>query len=74
MNLYRSLLFTPAIHPERFEKSYESGADGIIVDMEDGVGLEQKEAARRNLAPYFAKPPHADFLRTLRINPISTPI
>ena len=68
MMLYRSLLFTPAIYPERFEKSYESGADGIIVDMEDGVGLEQKEAARLHLAPYFAKIPHPHFVRALRIN------
>ncbi len=70
--LYRSLLFTPAIYPERFEKSYECGADGIIVDMEDGVGLAQKEEARRHLAPYFSKKAHPHFVRALRINPLKT--
>ncbi|MBX9745011.1 MAG: CoA ester lyase [Chlamydiales bacterium] len=73
MILYRSLLFTPAIYPDRFEKSYECGSDGIIVDMEDGVGLLQKDTARKNLQPYFSKKTHPHFVRALRINSLSTP-
>ena len=31
----RSLLFVPADRPERFEKAAASGADAIILDLED---------------------------------------
>lgn len=36
----RSFLFVPAIRPERFAKALGSGADAIILDMEDSVPLQ----------------------------------
>ena len=36
-SLARSLLFTPADRPERVPRGPESGADGVILDLEDGV-------------------------------------
>lgn len=39
----RCLLFTPANHPERFLKAHELGSDGVIIDLEDAISLEDKK-------------------------------
>jgi citrate lyase subunit beta / citryl-CoA lyase len=40
------LLFVPGQRPERFEKAARSGADAIILDLEDSVPAGEKAAAR----------------------------
>ncbi|CDX45270.1 Citryl-CoA lyase [Mesorhizobium sp. ORS 3359] len=47
---WRSLLFVPAHIPRFVEKAHDRGADGIILDLEDSVPLEQKGEARCLLA------------------------
>ena len=42
----RSLLFVPADSPRKLEKSLASGADAVIVDLEDSIAPANKEAAR----------------------------
>lgn len=42
----RSYLFVPANRPERFSKALASGADAVIVDMEDAVVPAAKAQAR----------------------------
>ncbi|WP_162914042.1 HpcH/HpaI aldolase/citrate lyase family protein [Taklimakanibacter lacteus] len=42
-------LFVPADRPDRFAKAAESGADAIIVDLEDAVPPARKDEARGNL-------------------------
>jgi citrate lyase subunit beta / citryl-CoA lyase len=42
----RSLLFVPGNRPERFHKAASSGADAIILDLEDAVPLADKASAR----------------------------
>jgi citrate lyase subunit beta/citryl-CoA lyase len=42
-------LFVPANRPERFQKAAESGADAVIVDLEDAVPQALKEEARAAL-------------------------
>lgn len=42
----RSLLFVPGNRPERFEKAALSGADAIILDLEDAVPPAEKASAR----------------------------
>ncbi|MBC7480694.1 MAG: CoA ester lyase [Rhizobacter sp.] len=42
----RSYLFVPGNRPERFDKALASGADAVIVDLEDAVPPDQKDAAR----------------------------
>jgi Citrate lyase beta subunit len=39
-------LFVPGDRPERFEKAVRSGADVVILDLEDAVGPANKAAAR----------------------------
>lgn len=43
----RSLLFVPASRPDRFERARDSGADLVIVDLEDAVPADQKDSALR---------------------------
>ena len=43
---YRSLLFVPGNRPERFEKACAAGADLVVIDLEDAVGPNDKDAAR----------------------------
>lgn len=42
-------LFVPANRPERIAKAAASGADAIIVDLEDAVPASEKAVARKNL-------------------------
>jgi citrate lyase subunit beta/citryl-CoA lyase len=42
----RSFLFVPANRPERFLKAAGSGADAVILDLEDAVPLADKATAR----------------------------
>jgi len=51
----RSYLFVPADRPERFAKALASGADAVIVDLEDAVAPSAKDAARAVLADWLAR-------------------
>lgn len=42
-------LFVPAARPDRFEKALASGADRVIVDLEDAVDADEKSDARQSL-------------------------
>lgn len=46
----RSFLFVPGNRPERFLKATESGADAVIIDLEDSVPLGAKSVARDLIA------------------------
>jgi (S)-citramalyl-CoA lyase len=74
LSLVRSLLFTPADKPDRFLKAFSVGADGAVLDLEDGVGLPNKEIARRAALEFFAVPPPAPdgFVWAPRLNHVST--
>ncbi|WP_447411597.1 aldolase/citrate lyase family protein, partial [Clostridium perfringens] len=60
-------LFVPGDRPERFDKAAESGADAIILDLEDSVAPAAKRAAREAVSRYLAAP--ARVHRFVRINP-----
>ncbi|HVY85862.1 MAG TPA: CoA ester lyase [Caulobacterales bacterium] len=45
----RSLLFVPGDRPERLEKALASGADVIILDLEDSVSAANKAKARTDV-------------------------
>ncbi|SKB33120.1 HpcH/HpaI aldolase/citrate lyase family protein [Sphingopyxis flava] len=64
----RSLLFVPGDRPERFAKAAASGADAIILDLEDSVSPANKEAARREIADYLAGP--REVVTLVRVNPL----
>jgi|SRR6185369_363575 len=70
----RSLLFVPALRPERFAKALNSGAGCVILDLEDAVAPEQKGLARDHLADSLPELGRTQLARTLvRINAAGTP-
>jgi len=69
--LMRSALFVPANRPDRFPKALASGADAVIVDLEDSVAPDAKTAARDALARHAAE--HPQDRLWVRINDGSTP-
>src|SRR5437763_991196 len=50
----RSYLFVPADGGKKLDKAIQSGADAVIVDLEDSIAPEQKARAR-GLAAAFVK-------------------
>lgn len=54
MRVWRSLLFVPADDERRLARAHERGADGIILDLEDGVAPAAKVPARSTLANRIA--------------------
>lgn len=65
--LPRSYLFVPGDRPERFAKALASGADAVVLDLEDAVLPAAKAAARTAVAAFAAGCPDAQRL-VLRIN------
>jgi citrate lyase subunit beta/citryl-CoA lyase len=64
----RSYLFVPGNRPDRFDKACASGADAVIVDLEDAVPPAEKSRARAALEGWVnpAKPV------VVRINGVDT--
>jgi citrate lyase subunit beta / citryl-CoA lyase len=50
----RSFLFVPGNRPERFEKAARSGADAVILDLEDAVPATDKAGARQAVIACWA--------------------
>ncbi|MBB5393513.1 MULTISPECIES: CoA ester lyase [unclassified Herbaspirillum] len=48
-----SYLFVPANRTDRYAKALDSGADAVIVDLEDAVGPQLKDEARAALAGWL---------------------
>ena len=74
LSLARSFLFVPGNRPERFAKALASGADAVIIDLEDAVPLDAKDTARnalRNAWTAFDATERARLL--VRVNPAGTP-
>lgn len=60
----RTFLFVPANRPERIAKAFATGADQIIVDLEDAVVAADKAAARSALRGWLdANPGHRVVVR-----------
>ena len=70
--LRRSLLFVPAVRPDRYPKALKTGADAVCVDLEDGVGPSSKEVGRKAALGLFADRTSIRTEVSLRINAAST--
>ena len=70
----RSLLFVPADGGSKLDKALASGADAVILDLEDSIAPERKEAARTACLEYLKSvQPRAERPRLLvRINGLDT--
>jgi citrate lyase subunit beta/citryl-CoA lyase len=48
-----TFLFVPGDRPERFDRALESGADFVIVDLEDGVAPSRRQEARTHVVSWL---------------------
>ena len=64
----RSLLFVPGDRPDRMEKALSSGADALILDLEDSVATAAKPYARQAVTAFLRRTPRLLPL-FVRINP-----
>lgn len=65
----RSFLFVPGQRDDRFDKAVASGTDAVILDLEDAVPPESKQAARECVRRWLAAGGRA----VVRINAADTP-
>ena len=49
----RTYLFVPGTRPERFGKALASGADVVVLDLEDAVAASEKASARQTIASWL---------------------
>lgn len=69
----RSLLFVPGDRPERFVKAAATGADAVILDLEDSVVPVAKPAAREAIRAWIEAPREAGGPAVfVRINPVDS--
>jgi citrate lyase subunit beta/citryl-CoA lyase len=70
----RSLLFVPADGGNKLDKAFSSGADAVIIDLEDSVAPDRKPAARASASAFLkaalARPARPRLL--VRVNALAT--
>jgi len=49
----RSLLFIPADSPNKLAKGLASGADALLLDLEDSIAVDRKDAARQGALEFL---------------------
>ena len=70
----RSMLFVPADSERKLARGLESGADALILDLEDSVAAANRPTARK-LARDFLEAHGSDrILRYVRVNPLASGI
>lgn len=70
MHALQTPLFVPADRPERFQKAAASGADAVILDLEDAVVAENKAKARAAIRTHAI----LSVPVVVRINPLESPL
>src|SRR3954447_1851719 len=73
MSLPTTYLFVPGNRPDRFDKALNSGADAIILDLEDAVDPASKDAAREAVGAWLDGGHAEDGRVLIRINDDTTP-
>ena len=66
----RSLLFVPGDRPDRMEKALGSGADTLILDLEDSVAPSRKKEARVAVAAFLRRERALPLF--VRVNPLGS--
>ena len=70
----RTYLFVPGNRPDRFAKALASGADAVVLDLEDAVSADTKASARAAVHAWFAAAdPHHRARAVVRINDAGSP-
>ena len=66
----RTWLFAPGNHPRKVEKVFSTGADAVILDLEDAVAIAEKAATRAVVVKAMQAP--RSCLGYVRINALDT--
>ncbi len=68
----RSLLFVPADSKRKLDRGPQSGADALILDLEDSVVPANRPLARAQARAFLGGTGSAGFRRYVRINPLAS--
>ena len=71
--LRRSCHFVPGANEKMLHKSLATAADSLILDLEDAVAPDRKEAARQTVAEWLRDVDFGRHERTVRMNPLDSP-
>ena len=66
--MVRSWLYVPGNRPDRFDKAASSGADAVIIDLEDAVPERSKDVARETVAEWLRGRTEDDTQIWVRVN------
>jgi citrate lyase subunit beta / citryl-CoA lyase len=72
VSLRRSLHFVPGGNDRMLDKALTLPADGLILDLEDAVSPDRKEATRPHVLGWLSKRDFGTRERWVRMNPIAT--
>ncbi len=73
MRVRRALLFMPGDDRHKIEKGAALGVDSVIMDLEDGVAINRKDAARQTIRAALTEVDFGKTERLVRINPVGSP-
>jgi citrate lyase subunit beta/citryl-CoA lyase len=68
----RSMLFVPADSERKFEKAKQSGADALILDLEDAVAPPLKAEGRARVTAFIDQTSSREWAFFVRINPFDS--
>jgi citrate lyase subunit beta/citryl-CoA lyase len=72
MRLRRTMLFIPGNNPGMLQNGGVFGADSVILDLEDAVAPQEKDAARLLVAQALKTVEYGNSEKVVRINPLDT--
>lgn len=72
MRARRCLLFMPGDDLKKVQKGISLGVDSIVMDLEDGVALNRKDAARATIATALSDLDFGRSEKIVRLNPIGS--
>ncbi len=72
MRVRRALLFMPGDDRRKIEKGAALDVDAVIMDLEDGVALNRKAAARETITAALGEVDFGKTERLVRINPVDS--
>lgn len=72
MDLRRTMLFMPGNNPGMLQNGGVFGADALILDLEDAVAPQEKDAARLLVSQALQTVDYATSEKVVRINPLDT--
>lgn len=73
LRLRRSVLYMPGSNARALEKAKTLPADSLILDLEDAVGMEEKELAREQVCAAVKSGGYGDRELVIRVNAPQTP-